>query len=107
MVAPITVSPTDLVTGMDSPVTIDSSIEEEPLVTSPSTGSFSPGRISTMSPTRTSSTPTSSSAPSRATRAVRGCSPIRARIASPVPAFAFVSSSRPSRMRVMITPTAS
>src|SRR3546814_3634656 len=33
-----------LVTGMDSPVTIDSSSEERPSSTTPSTGTFSPGR---------------------------------------------------------------
>ncbi len=107
IVAPMTVSPTALVTGIDSPVTIDSSTGDEPLTTSPSTGNFSPGLMTTMSPTRTSSTSTSSSWPSRAMRAVRGWRPIRARIASPVPAFALVSSSRPTRIRVTMTPTAS
>ena len=103
----MTVSPTVLVTGIGSPVTIDSSTAEEPSRTSPSTGSFSPGRTTTTSPTTTSSIPTSSSWPARTTRAVRGCRPISARIASPVPALALVSISRPSRMRVIMTATAS
>jgi len=107
IVAPMTVSPAVLTTGIGSPVTMDSSTAEEPSTTSPSTGSFSPGRTSTVSPTTTASTGTSSSTPPRITRAVRGCSPIRARIASPVPALAFVSSNRPSRINVMMTPTAS
>ena len=75
MVAPITVSPAALVTGIGSPVTIDSSTAEVPSVTSPSTGIFSPGRTTTMSPGTTSSTGISASAPSRTTRAVRACKP--------------------------------
>ncbi|ACC40990.1 hypothetical protein MMAR_2542 [Mycobacterium marinum M] len=46
-------------------------------------------------------------APSRNTRAVRACKPSRARMASPVPALARASSSRPNMIRVRITPTAS
>ena len=49
-VAPITVSPVSLVTGSDSPVTIDSSTLERPSTTSPSTGTFSPGRTAITSP---------------------------------------------------------
>lgn len=41
--------------GMDSPVTIDSSIDDRPLTTSPSTGTFSPGRTRRRSPTAASS----------------------------------------------------
>ena len=45
MVAPMTVSPACLVTGMGSPVTIDSSTADCPDRTVASTGIFSPGRI--------------------------------------------------------------
>ena len=47
IVAPITASPAVLVTGIGSPVTIDSSTAERPSTTSPSTGIFSPGRTTT------------------------------------------------------------
>ena len=107
IVAPITRSPTSLVTGSDSPVIIDSSSVERPAITSPSTGTFSPGRTTTTSPGTTFFDRTSCSAPWRITRAVLACSPISLRIASPVPALARTSSSRPSRIRVRITPTAS
>ena len=40
----ITVPPASLVTGIDSPVTSDSSSEERPSRMTPSTGTFSPGR---------------------------------------------------------------
>jgi hypothetical protein len=56
MVAPITVSPVRLVTGIDSPVTIDSSTAELAVSTVASTGIFPPGRIMTSSPTTTSLT---------------------------------------------------
>ena len=75
-VAPITRSPGPFSTGMDSPVSIDSSIDERPSSTTPSTGTFSPGRTRTTSSTRTSSTGTSSSASPRTTRAVLACRPI-------------------------------
>jgi hypothetical protein len=107
MVAPITVSPARLVTGMGSPLTIDSSTDELPSTTSPSTGTFSPGRTTTRSPATTASIGMSASIPSRTTRAVRACIPISLRIASPVPALARASNRRPRRIRVMITPTAS
>jgi hypothetical protein len=96
-----------LVTGIGSPVIIDSSTGELPDRTVASTGTFSPGRMMISSPTATSSMGISVSAPSRTTRAVRACKPSRARIASPVPAFALASSRRPNKMRVMMTPTAS
>ncbi len=43
-VAPMTLSPIRLVIGKGSPVSIDSSTELLPSVTTPSTGTFSPGR---------------------------------------------------------------
>ena len=64
MVAPITLAPASLVTAKDSPVTIDSSTELPPSITSPSTGTLSPGRTRRRSPTATASRLTSSSLPS-------------------------------------------
>lgn len=107
IVAPITASPATLVTGIGSPVTMDSSTADMPSDTCPSTGSFSPGRTTTTSPATTCSMGSSTSPSSRMTRAVRGWSPISVRIASPVPALALVSSNRPIRIKVMMTPTAS
>ena len=52
-VPPITFEPVCLVTGIDSPVTIDLSRAERPSTTSPSTGTFSPGRTRRWSPTTT------------------------------------------------------
>ncbi len=49
----ITFAPDSFVTGIDSPVTIDSSSEERPSVTTPSTGTLSPGRTRSTSPTAT------------------------------------------------------
>jgi len=63
----------------------------------------SPGRIRTKSPTRTSAVGTSSSAPSRTTRAVRGARLTSRRIASEVRPRARASSQRPSTTRVMTT----
>ena len=71
-------------------------------MTTPSTGIFSPGRTMTTSPTCTSSTGTSTSLPSRSTRAVFAFSPRSLRMASEVWPFARASSSRPSRMSAMI-----
>ncbi len=102
MVAPMTSSPARLVTGSGSPVSMDSSTGEAPDVTTPSTGTFSPGRTSTASPTRTSAMGTSVSTPSRSTRAVRGCRPMRALMAAPVWPLARASSSRPKRISVMM-----
>jgi len=103
MVAPITSSPGPFSTGSGSPVSMDSSIADEPSTTTPSTATFSPGRTRTRSSWRTSATGTSTSAPSRSTRAVRGCRPISARMASPVWPFERASSMRPVRMSVMIS----
>ena len=81
MVAPTTVSPACLSTGRLSPVTIDSSRDDWPSVMIPSTGIFSPGLTTTMSPTTTASTAISTSVPARITRAVLACSPSSLRIA--------------------------
>jgi hypothetical protein len=50
IVPPITLSPTLLVTGIDSPVTMDSSIALRPSRMAPSTGTRSPGRTRWLSP---------------------------------------------------------
>ena len=107
MVAPVTSLPSVLATGMASPVIIDSSTVEVPDMTMPSTGSCSPGRMAMMSPTRTSSMAMLVSLPSRTTRAVFGCRPANARMASPVPLRARASSSWPTSISVTTTPTAS
>ena len=90
-------------TGRLSPVSIDSSIVEAPSVTTPSTGIRSPGRMRTKSPTRTSAVGTSTSAPARTTRAVRGARLTSRRIASEVRPRARASSQRPSTTSVMTT----
>ena len=69
-----------LETGIDSPVTIDSSTELSPSTTSASTGIFAPGRIRSRSPTCTSAVGTSSSLPSRMTTAFGGARSSSARI---------------------------
>ncbi len=61
IVPPMTFAPTSLSTGIDSPVTIDSSSVEWPSITSPSTGTLSPGRTRSRSPTATASSATTSS----------------------------------------------
>jgi hypothetical protein len=53
MVAPITVSPARFATGSGSPVIMASSTEVVPSRTTPSTGTFSPGRTRRLSPTST------------------------------------------------------
>ena len=70
MVAPMTGEPSAFSTGIDSPVTIDSSTADAPESTTPSTGIFSPGRTTTTSSITTFSTGISISVPSRITRAV-------------------------------------
>ena len=97
-VPPITRSPTALATGIDSPVTIDSSTGERPSSTTPSTGIFSPGRTRRRSPATTASSGTSSSLPSaRTRRALAGARFIRARMAPEVEARADNSSTWPSK----------
>ena len=64
IVPPVTRDPGAFSTGIGSPVTIDSSIALRPSMTTPSTGTFSPGRTRQTSPTCTSSSGTSASSPS-------------------------------------------
>ncbi len=108
IVAPVTGSPSTFSTGTGSPEIIDSSIEERPSTTTPSTGTLSPGRTRSRSPTSTSSSGISSSRPSGPiTRAVFGARSSRARIAEPVRSRAPSSSTWPSRTRTTITAPAS
>ncbi len=95
-VPPTTASPSRFSTGMGSPVIIDSSTELSPPTTTPSTGTFSPGRTMMMSPGTTASTGTSTSRPSRMTVAVLGRRPTRLLMASDVFPFARASRYRPS-----------
>ena len=88
MVAPITCRRAPSSPGSALPVTIDSSTVDVPATTTPSTGNFSPGRTTTTSPRATSSIGISTSASLLSTRAVFACRPMRARMASPVPALA-------------------
>ncbi len=107
-VPPITLSPGSLVTGRDSPVTMDSSTAERPSVTVPSTATFSPGRTRMLSPRPISSMATSSSAPSGSSRrALRGDRPSRARMAPEVRSRARSSSTWPTSTSTVMTAAAS
>ena len=101
--APMTLSPAALATGVGSPVSIDSSTQELPSLTTPSVGIFSPGRTCTRSLTTTCDTGISIGWPSRSTRAVGGCSCSSLRMAAEVWPRARASSNRPSSTRVRIT----
>jgi len=101
------VSPSVLFTGIGSPVSIDSSTELRPSMTSPSTGIFSPGRTRTVSFFSTSLIAISCSLLSRTTRAVFGCKPIKRFIASEVRPRAFTSKARPRLIKPMIIAEAS
>ncbi len=107
MVPPITIAPTSLVTGMDSPVNMDSSMAEPPSVILPSTGIFSPGRTTTRSPTNTLLNGISASLPSRIIRAVCGVSPMSLRMAWEVRPLARFSRKRPRRINTMMAPEVS
>ena len=92
MVAPISLSPGLLVTGIGSPVSIDSSTALLPSSTTPSTGTFSPGRMRSASPTWTWLKGMSSSRPSGwMRRAVFGERPSKDLIAAEVCERAFSS----------------
>jgi len=107
-VAPVTRSPATFSTGTGSPLIIDSSTALRPSVTVPSTGTFSPGRTRSRSPTWTCSSGMSSSLPSAPTRrAVLGASPSSARMALPVADRARSSSTWPRSTRVVMTAAAS
>jgi hypothetical protein len=107
-VAPISLSPARLLTGIGSPVSIDSSTALAPSVTVPSTGTFSPGRTRSRSPTCTWASGTSCSLPSAAMRrAVFGARPSSDLIAAEVCERAFNSRICPSSVSEMITAAAS
>ncbi len=91
IVAPMTWSPSPFSTGIDSPVASDSSTALRPPITTPSVGIFSPGRTMSTSPTSISSIGTSTSPPSRSTRAVFASSESSFWIAAEVRPRAFVS----------------
>jgi hypothetical protein len=108
MVPPISGLPASFSTGSGSPLTSDSSIALPPSSTTPSTGTFSPGRTRKRSPAFTSSSETSSSLPSRAMRrAVVGASRKRLRSAELFRLRASSSITCPSSTSVTITAAAS
>ena len=88
MVAPATSAPGPTSTGTDSPVSIDWSMADSPSSTTPSVAIFSPGRTTKTSPTCSSSIGTSTSSPSRRTRASFAPSSSSARSAAPARLFA-------------------
>ena len=100
-------SPSFFSTGIGSPVNIDSSIDVLPCVTTPSTGTFSPGLTLTMSLINTCSIAISMSLLSRKTRAVLACKPIKRFIASLVFPLAFTSSAKPRLIKPIIMAVAS
>lgn len=101
-------SPAVLLTGMGSPVSIDSSTALPPSMTTPSTGTFSPGRTRSLSPAWTSANGMSCSVPSSARRrAVFGASPSSDLMAAEVCDLALPSSICPSSVSEMITAAAS
>jgi hypothetical protein len=107
-VPPMTRSPAPFSTGMDSPVTMDSSTALRPSSTAPSTGTPSPGRTRNRSPTCTSASVISSSSPfSLRRRAVLGARFSSARMAPPVCSRARNSSTCPSSTRTVMTAAAS
>ena len=103
-VAPMTLSPICFSTGMLSPVRADSSTEEEPSITMPSTGTDSPAFTISVSPACTSSTGITTSCPSRSIVAVFGARFISLVIASEVFPFARASSVFPKVISVRIMP---
>ena len=108
IVPPITLSPGCFSTGIGSPVTIDSSTLLRPSTTTPSTGTFSPGRTRSESPGCTWASGMSSSRPSsRMIRAVAGASSSSERIADAVRPRARSSSTCPSSTSVVMTAAAS
>ena len=106
-VPPITLSPAAFDTGIDLPVTIDSSTDERPSVTTPSTGIFSPGRTRKQIADGDGSSATSSSPCAVTRRAVFGARPSSARIAPEVCARARNSSTWPSSTSTVMTAAAS
>ncbi len=102
VVAALTEEPFCLSTGILSPVSAASLTALLPSRTIPSTGMFSPGRTTKVSPCRTSVIDTITSFPSRTTVAVFGASRIRLFKASVVFPLAWDSSIFPTVMSVRI-----
>jgi hypothetical protein len=103
-VPPITLASTALETGIGSPVMLDSSTEPAPSTIAPSTGTFSPGRTRSRSPTAIRSIATSASLPLVSTRrAVRGASPSSALMAPPVASRARSSRTWPTSTSTTMT----
>ncbi len=107
MVPAATASPTVFSTGMGSPVSIDSSTDVLPVSTRPSTDIFSPGRTRSCSLSCTCSMAISNSSPSRITRAIFGCKPIKRRIDSEVRPRALTSNAKPRLIKPIIIAVAS
>jgi len=101
-VAPITSSPSALGTGIDSPVTIDSSTALSPATTTPSVGTFSPGRTTITSPTLTWARGTSYSSPSTRIWAVLAPNCSSLRMACEARPLALASMVRPVKWMAMI-----
>ena len=101
-VAAETRSPAALSTGILSPVRADSLTALEPSIITPSTGMFSPGRTTKVSPFTTWSMGTVASWPFRMTTAVLGASFIRPFKASVVLPLERASSIFPTVIRVRI-----
>ena len=105
-VPPTAGSPGPLSTGFDSPVIMASLTLLRPSTTSPSMGTFSPGRTSKRSPTCTSEVGTSFTPPSTMRLAVGGISLTSSCSAPAVPRTARISSQWPRRStttRVLIS----
>ena len=99
---PNTVSPSCASTARASPVTSASLTDDEPSVTSPSAGTFSPASTMTVWPTCTSSSGTSAKEPSACfTCACAGSSSAISLSASPAPMTARISIQWPSSMMTM------
>ena len=103
MVAPVTFEPAVTSTGMDSPVSIDSSTAEDPSVTRPSVAIFSPGRTTNTSPTCSWPIGTRTSRPSRRTAASLAPMSSSALSAAEDCPLALVSNQRPSSRNEITT----
>jgi len=103
ILAPTTLSPAFFSTGMLSPVSIDSSIDELPNMIVPSTGIDCPGLTIIISPFNTSSTGISLSIPFLSTNAVFGDKSISFLMASEVLPFALASKYLPNVIKAKTT----
>jgi len=104
---PVSGSPGDLSTGMDSPESIDSSTEVTPSTATPSEGMRAPGLMRRRSPTFTCTAGISRSSPSSILIAVSGASRMSSRIAPEARRRERPSRYFPSMMRATIIPAVS